>query len=345
MDYRRLRNVIAADPWAVAVLWKSAPSPPPPPDYQGAAQATAQGNLENTRAATRANRINQYTPYGNQIYKDLGNDRWQSDITLTPDAKATLDAQMGLSRKAGELGVGAADRLNATYRTPFDLSSVDKVGEEAYGAHTARLDPQWQRLEADLDAKLANQGITRGSEAYTRAQEDFGRQRNDAYTQARLAAINTMPQTYQLANAIRQQPLNELNAIRTGAQVQNPTFQQAGMQQTVAGPDLLGAAGLENQYNMGLYNSQVGQANSFNSGLFGLAAQLPWAKMFSDRRLKRDVIQIGTHIIGVPIYAFRYLWDDEWHIGVMADEVVEVMPEAVSIGEDGYAMVDYAQLH
>jgi hypothetical protein len=43
-------------------------SPPPAPDYAGAAQATAQGNLEATRAATEANRINQYTPYGSLTY-------------------------------------------------------------------------------------------------------------------------------------------------------------------------------------------------------------------------------------------------------------------------------------
>jgi hypothetical protein len=41
---------------------------PPPPDYAGAAQQTAAGNLEAARAAAAANRVNQYTPYGNLIY-------------------------------------------------------------------------------------------------------------------------------------------------------------------------------------------------------------------------------------------------------------------------------------
>ena len=41
---------------------------PPAPDYAAAARATAQGNLEATRAATKANRINQYTPYGTLTY-------------------------------------------------------------------------------------------------------------------------------------------------------------------------------------------------------------------------------------------------------------------------------------
>lgn len=42
---------------------------PPAPDYTGAANATAAGNLEAARAASAANRVNQYTPYGNLIYQ------------------------------------------------------------------------------------------------------------------------------------------------------------------------------------------------------------------------------------------------------------------------------------
>lgn len=243
-----------------------APSPPPAPDYTGAAQATAAGNLEAARFATKANRIDQHTPYGNQVFTDLGDDKWRSDISLAPEAKDTLDAQLSLSKGLGNLGTSALDRTTGAYDRPMDLSSVDRTQDEAYAGQTARLDPQWAANDEQQAAKLSNQGIVQGSEAYNNAMRNYGQTKNDAYTQARLAAINTAPQTYQLANAIRQQPLNELNAIRTGAQIQNPSFQQAGMQQTTAGPDMLGAAGLQNQYNMGLYNSQVGSANSANSG-------------------------------------------------------------------------------
>ena len=45
-----------------------APSAPAAPDYTGAAQATAQSNLDMARAATAANRVNQVTPYGNLNY-------------------------------------------------------------------------------------------------------------------------------------------------------------------------------------------------------------------------------------------------------------------------------------
>ena len=41
---------------------------PPAPDYTGAAEATAKGNLDAARATAAANRTNQITPYGNLTY-------------------------------------------------------------------------------------------------------------------------------------------------------------------------------------------------------------------------------------------------------------------------------------
>lgn len=53
---------------------------------------------------------------------------------------------------------------------------------------TSRLDPQWQQRQSQMDAQLANQGITRGSAAYDKAMQQFGQQRTDAYNQAMMSA-------------------------------------------------------------------------------------------------------------------------------------------------------------
>ena len=45
---------------------------PPEPDYKGAAEAKAAGDLEAARAAAAANRVNQVTPYGNLTYSNTG---------------------------------------------------------------------------------------------------------------------------------------------------------------------------------------------------------------------------------------------------------------------------------
>jgi len=65
---------------------------------------------------------------------------------------------------------------------------------------------------------------------------------------------------------------------------------------------------------------------------------------FSDRRLKTNIKRIGTHRLGIGIYEFDYVWG-EHAIGVMADEVKRVRPQAVTRHSSGYDMVDYGKLN
>ena len=64
----------------------------------------------------------------------------------------------------------------------------------------------------------------------------------------------------------------------------------------------------------------------------------------SDRRLKKDVTRIAVHPAGFGIYGFKYLWSDTQYLGVIAQEVLEVMPDAVVCGTDGFLRVDYAAI-
>jgi len=72
--------------------------------------------------------------------------------------------------------------------------------------------------------------------------------------------------------------------------------------------------------------------------------------MPSDRRAKENIIQVGTHPLGIGLYLFDYKpeYCEEYgfgrQFGVMADEVETLMPEAVSVHPDGYKMVNYAML-
>lgn len=64
----------------------------------------------------------------------------------------------------------------------------------------------------------------------------------------------------------------------------------------------------------------------------------------SDRRLKTDIVRVGTLPNGLGVYSFRFTWDRQRFIGVMADEVEAVMPAAVSVHRSGYKMVNYAMV-
>jgi hypothetical protein len=64
----------------------------------------------------------------------------------------------------------------------------------------------------------------------------------------------------------------------------------------------------------------------------------------SDIRLKCDIALLARLDNGIGLYRYRYLWSDIEYVGVMAQEVAEIVPEAAILGGDGYYRVDYARL-
>lgn len=64
----------------------------------------------------------------------------------------------------------------------------------------------------------------------------------------------------------------------------------------------------------------------------------------SDRRLKTDIVRLATLPSGIGLYRFRYIWGGPAWVGVMAQEVLMVRPDAVSRGPMGYLRVDYSKL-
>jgi len=163
-------------------------------------------------------------------------------------------------------------------------------------------------------------------------------------TQAQQQAYNQAMTQYNM-------PLNTLSALRTGAQVQNPSFVNSAQQATTGGADLLGASQMGYNAQMGNFNAQQAAQQGLNSGLMGLGGTLGAAAIMSDIRTKEHIKAIGWLPNGLPIYEYEYKpeWKDEAghgkFIGVMAQEVEMVKPEAVFTRLDGYKMVNYGVLN
>lgn len=68
------------------------------------------------------------------------------------------------------------------------------------------------------------------------------------------------------------------------------------------------------------------------------------ASIFSDRRLKRDILRVGEFSDSLGIYSFRYIMGTKRVLGVMADEVAKLRPWALGPDRAGYATVDYGVL-
>ena len=62
----------------------------------------------------------------------------------------------------------------------------------------------------------------------------------------------------------------------------------------------------------------------------------------SDRRLKENIKKIGKSISGLNIYKYNYIGKAKQYIGAMADEVMQVKPEAVVTMDNGYLGINYS---
>ena len=229
----------------------------------------------------------------------------------------------------------------------------------------SRLEPSLARQRTSTETNLINQGLRPGTEAYDNAINLLGQQETDARTQAVLQGLNldiganqqgfgqalesgkfgNTAQQQALAEAIqlRQLPLNEITALMSGSQIQNPQF-GAYSGATVQAAPIFAGTQAQGAFDQNTYNQQVSQANAATAGLYSLGGAALGAPKgtFSDRRLKSNIVRLGTHPIGIGIYEYDIFGGRQ--IGVMAQELLEVMPDAVHQHSSGYLMVDYGRL-
>jgi hypothetical protein len=362
-----------------------APSAPAAPDYVGAAQQTAAGNVDAARLATAANRVNQVTPYGNLDYSITGADPYGNPTWTAKTSLSDVGQQLLNNQNSTSLGLGSAinAQLGQVQNTmgqgfnpniPQTQTSLDNQGgmagwDKANALLQQRLQPQMQIQQENLDAKLANQGVVPGTQAYDRAKMSLGMQQNDLMNQSQLTGLqagstlfNQGLQGAQFGNTAQQQaynqaltnynlPLNTLSALRSGSQVQNPSFVNSAQQATTQGADILGATQMGYNAQMGNFNAQQAAQQGMNSGLMSLGGTLGAAAIMSDIRTKEKITQVYWLPNGLPVYTYEYKpeFKDEAghgvHIGVMAQEVEQIMPKAVITRADGIKMVDYGVLN
>ncbi|MBB2709648.1 tail fiber domain-containing protein [Rhizobium sophoriradicis] len=328
----------------------STPKAPKAPDPTQTAAAQTATNVDTAIANAGLSHTNQYTPDGSLEYKVSGyttmtdqNGKtyklptYSAYQTYSPENQAIYDqtqqTQLGLAKLAND----QTQKVSGILGTNVDLSSgnVDKYVNDHW---QSGFNNQWDREQASLDQSLADKGISMGSAAYNNAMQDFT-------TRKQAAADQYLGDMYSNAqNSIlteRNQPLNEISALMSGSQVNQPNYVNTPTTQLPT----VDQAGLINEnfnQKMGIYDRQVQQSNAAMGGLFGLGGSLLGGWAMSDRRLKRDIHQIGATASGIPVYEYEYSWGGGRQVGVMADEVEAIAPHAVAEGPGGFKMVNYA---
>lgn len=212
------------------------------------------------------NQVNQQTPTGSLTYRQSGKNpdgspRYTAITKLKPGQQNILDAQrraqVGSANAAtGIIGANAGQWANGP--------DVDETGitKAIMGWGQDYLQPVFDSQNASADAKLANQGIAPGSEAYSNALRDRSRNQNDAYTKLLLEGQG---QAMSAAEMKYMDPLRAISTLSSGAQpsVNFAQTPQAGIQ----APDFASAANNE-------YNAKKANSDALMGGLFKIPQTL-----------------------------------------------------------------------
>ena len=151
----------------------------------------------------------------------MGQEQWTMNTQLTPEAQKALDSQMAIQQGRSDTALGLMPHAQEAITTPIDYNSMQQYAsapeianlqnagnapnlqtsvdttnvptynsEYVQGVTNQALDymrPEMQAQREALDAQLAAQGITPGSEAYNNAQRRFDDQQSrDQYNAVRL---------------------------------------------------------------------------------------------------------------------------------------------------------------
>jgi hypothetical protein len=324
-------------------------SNPAPPDY------TPLANASKEAAAIMAGLGREQLSFARQQYNEV-----------SPIMREVAGLQMDAQRQQMEQGQDYYNYLQETYR-PLERSIVADAENFNTAAYRDQLASQaaadvglaFGRTRAMNERAMASMGVNPNSGRFAGV--------NNASVLSQAAAragimTNTRNQAEQLGYA------RKLDAAGLGRNLSGSSlgaYQGATNAGTAAGANLQ-SAGQNYMGNMAIGSGTIGQGQQMNlqglssvlnaqtqtyintqdsflsdlGGLMGGAASLFTA--FSDRRLKENIKEVGVdQRTALTLYEFSYKANpSKRYIGVMADEVELVYPEAVT-ESDGYKQVRY----
>jgi len=238
------------------------------------------------------------------------------------------------------------DTLRERYQPEFDRNRQERENQLLIQGH-GRGQTAWNTVNQDLNRSENDFRMASILQAGTEQSRLLGEQRANQMQESNLQNIAQSATTADRGRYLAEQaydrnvPLNELNSLRTGNQIQPYQYQQYQPTNIQAAPlfDATLAGGNFAQQN---FQNQSQQYGDFWSGIGQAGAAGAGAFAASDRRLKENIVKIGT-AKGIFLYRFNYIDEDTVYEGFMADEVKQIDPDAV-IEMDGYlhVSVDYA---
>ncbi|MFV0256597.1 tail fiber domain-containing protein [Candidatus Liberibacter solanacearum] len=215
-----------------------------------------------------------------------------------------------------------------------------------------RLQPRLKQDREDLETRLSNQGLMPGSVSWNRTIDESNRKLNDARLAALLKSSEeqerldnmqekkayfhnlAQAQSHQQKIDQKQQALHEiLSLMQTIPASKFPITQHNPIAITPVDYREIAQNDYQNRFQEWKQKTQnIYDSINIGNKLVG--------SILSDRRMKRDIKPVGN------LYQYRYASDPKrtQRIGVMAQEINKIRPDAVVKNSQGLQSVDYGLL-
>ena len=291
---------------------------------------------------------------GTQLGNQAIGQNFSQDTGLRGQQFGEQQARASLFNQAGQqaFGQNTAARQQLVNERMNQAALANQANQQRFAQQTGLRGQQFgeRQAEASFANQARGQAFTQGAagaefannaQAQRFAQQQQANALNNQLQQQayQQAAGNAQLQNTARQNALQEQifnrniPLNDLAALmgQSGG-VQLPQF-AASPNVAVQSGDLVGASLAANQQAIDVAKARQAASGGFMGGLMELGGALGGAaiqsNMFgSDVRLKENIKRIGKYK-GHNLYSYNYIDRVGDWIGVMAQEIEKVIPEAV----------------
>jgi hypothetical protein len=275
-------------------------------------------------------------------------------VTQTAGQEQQRMMEMAAQRAGFQNAAQQQEYQQALGRGQFFNTAQQQAYQQALGRGQFANDAQQQSFQQALNRGQFQNQAQAQEFSQNALREQFynaGLAQAGQFSQQRFADQNQLrQQALQEQYARRNQPINEISALLSGSQIQQPNFLNTPQNQ-IPTTDIAGLINQNFAQNFQNYQQQNQNSQSLLGGILGAAGNIGRGYLASDVRVKKDIHRLGTvfaatkqplvsdsiadadsdEIKKLPIYSYSYKDDPSstQHIGPMAQDVEKVDPEAV----------------
>ena len=203
------------------------------------------------------------------------------------DTSAVDNANQNMAKYGEQMSQNLGNRPDYVYSVNGSDAARQRAEQAYYNSMVDNFQPQFDQRRADLETRLANQGLSVGSEAYQRAMNDLEKEQNQALTnasnQAVLSGQNAFSQSLadaissgNFTNTARQMPIQEILTLLSnspsGYDIAMDKYSILGNYANTAAQQKAQAQASKNNFWNGLINAGVTAAGMYFGGPAGAAA-------------------------------------------------------------------------